>query len=86
MNVDVKNNYTNCPPIQAIVCLERRENVLVAAHTSAGKTAIGEYAIAMAIRDKQRVLYTSPIKALSNQKYREFRCALQAPAIPSHAS
>lgn len=29
------------------------------------------YAIAMALRDKQRVIYTSPIKALSNQKYRE---------------
>lgn len=42
-----------------------------AAHTSAGKTAVAEYAIAMALRDKQRVIYTSPIKALSNQKYRE---------------
>ena len=29
------------------------------------------YAIAMSLRDKQRVIYTSPIKALSNQKYRE---------------
>ena len=29
------------------------------------------YAIAMALRDKQRVIYTSPIKALSNQKYRD---------------
>jgi replicative superfamily II helicase len=29
------------------------------------------YAIALAFRDKQRVIYTSPIKALSNQKYRE---------------
>jgi ATP-dependent RNA helicase DOB1 len=45
--------------------------VLVAAHTSAGKTAIAEYAIALALREKQRVIYTSPIKALSNQKYRE---------------
>lgn len=30
------------------------------------------YAIAMSLRDKQRVIYTTPIKALSNQKYREF--------------
>ena len=45
--------------------------MLVAAHTSAGKTAVAEYAIAMALRDKQRVVYTSPIKALSNQKYRD---------------
>eukprot|EP00854_Cymbomonas_tetramitiformis_P010413 gene10413-12314_t len=60
-------------PFQATAanCLERRESVLVAAHTSAGKTVVAEYAIAMSIRDKQRVIYTSPLKALSNQKYRE---------------
>ncbi|CAI5968318.1 unnamed protein product [Closterium sp. NIES-65] len=43
----------------------------VSAHTSAGKTVVAEYAIAMAMRDNQRVVYTSPIKALSNQKFRE---------------
>ena len=52
---------------------------MVAAHTSAGKTVVAEYAIAMAFRDKQRVIYTSPLKALSNQKFREledtFKCA-----------
>lgn len=50
----------------AVKTLESNESVLVAAHTSAGKTAVAEYAIAMAKRDKQRVVYTSPIKALSN--------------------
>ncbi|GAB4854072.1 Helix-loop-helix protein 2 [Ancistrocladus abbreviatus] len=55
----------------SIACLERNESVLVSAHTSAGKTAVAEYAIAMAFREKQRVIYTSPLKALSNQKYRE---------------
>ncbi|KAF8033637.1 hypothetical protein BT93_C0040 [Corymbia citriodora subsp. variegata] len=55
----------------SIACLERKESVLVSAHTSAGKTAVAEYAIAMSFRDKQRVIYTSPLKALSNQKYRE---------------
>eukprot|EP00882_Tetradesmus_deserticola_P028053 GHRQ01031227.1.p1 GENE.GHRQ01031227.1~~GHRQ01031227.1.p1 ORF type:complete len:272 (+),score=160.42 GHRQ01031227.1:95-817(+) len=55
----------------SVACLERRESVLVAAHTSAGKTVVAEYAIAMAFRDKQRVVYTSPLKALSNQKFRE---------------
>ncbi|XP_060208974.1 DExH-box ATP-dependent RNA helicase DExH10-like isoform X4 [Lycium barbarum] len=55
----------------SISCLERKESVLVSAHTSAGKTAVAEYAIAMSFRDKQRVIYTSPLKALSNQKYRE---------------
>jgi len=47
----------------AIACLERKESVLVAAHTSAGKTVVAEYAIAMAFRDKQKVIYTSPLKA-----------------------
>ncbi|CAA0818719.1 Protein HUA ENHANCER 2 [Striga hermonthica] len=55
----------------SVSCLERKESILVSAHTSAGKTAVAEYAIAMAFRDKQRVIYTSPLKALSNQKYRE---------------
>lgn len=55
----------------SVACLERNESVLVSAHTSAGKTAVAEYAIAMAFRDHQRVIYTSPLKALSNQKYRE---------------
>ena len=54
-------------------CIERNESVLVAAHTSAGKTAIAEYAIATSLNKQQRVIYTSPIKALSNQKYRELQ-------------
>ncbi|GAX80204.1 hypothetical protein CEUSTIGMA_g7642.t1 [Chlamydomonas eustigma] len=55
----------------AINALEAGHSVLVAAHTSAGKTVVAEYAFAMALRDKTRVIYTSPLKALSNQKYRE---------------
>ena len=58
---------------QSVLCLERQESVLVSAHTSAGKTVVAEYAIAMAKRDGQRVVYTSPLKALSNQKYRELK-------------
>ena len=45
--------------------------MLVAAHTSAGKTVVAEYAIAQSLREGQRVIYTSPFKALSNQKYRD---------------
>ncbi|XP_038074593.1 exosome RNA helicase MTR4-like [Patiria miniata] len=56
---------------EALKCLENTQSVLVSAHTSAGKTVVAEYAIAMSLRDKQRVIYTTPIKALSNQKYRE---------------
>lgn len=57
---------------QGVVVLQE-DNVLVAAHTSAGKTVVAEYAIAMSLRDKQRVIYTSPLKALSNQKFRELK-------------
>lgn len=57
----------------SIACIERRESVLVSAHTSAGKTVVAEYAIALALREQQRVIYTSPIKALSNQKFRELQ-------------
>ncbi|KAJ2661510.1 ATP-dependent RNA helicase mtr4 [Coemansia sp. RSA 1200] len=56
----------------SVQCIDSNESVLVAAHTSAGKTVVAEYAIAQCLRNKQRVIYTSPIKALSNQKYREF--------------
>ena len=58
---------------QAIMRLERRECVFVAAHTSAGKTVVAEYAVALAQRSRSRCIYTSPIKALSNQKYRDFK-------------
>ncbi|KAK2149217.1 hypothetical protein LSH36_462g02035 [Paralvinella palmiformis] len=56
---------------EAVLCLENHQSVLVSAHTSAGKTVVAEYAIAMSLKAKQRVIYTTPIKALSNQKYRE---------------
>lgn len=57
---------------EAILCIENTQSVLVSAHTSAGKTVVAEYAVAQALSMKQRVIYTTPIKALSNQKYREF--------------
>ena len=58
---------------QAVMRLERSESVFVGAHTSAGKTVVAEYAIAMAKKHLSRTIYTSPIKALSNQKYRDFK-------------
>jgi len=58
---------------EAVNFIEKGESVLVAAHTSAGKTAVAEYAIAKSLRDGQRVIYTSPIKALSNQKFRDLQ-------------
>jgi len=46
----------------SIAAIERNESVLVSAHTSAGKTVVAEYAIAQSLKEKQRVIYTSPIK------------------------
>ena len=48
--------------------MERGEHVFVAAHTSAGKTVVAEYAIAMAMRNKTRVVYTSPIKVSARNR------------------
>ncbi|XP_050420420.1 helicase SKI2W [Adelges cooleyi] len=58
---------------QAVLKLEEKSSVFVAAHTSAGKTVIAEYAIALAKKQQLRCIYTSPIKALSNQKFRDFK-------------
>lgn len=58
---------------QAILHLENNDNVFVAAHTSAGKTVVAEYAIALAMKSMTKAIYTSPIKALSNQKYKDFK-------------
>jgi len=57
---------------RAVLHLENRESVFVAAHTSAGKTVVAEYAIALSKKHMTRAVYTSPVKALSNQKYRDF--------------
>ena len=46
--------------------------VLVSAPTSSGKTIVAEYAIFRALRERAKVLYTTPLKALSNQKYHDF--------------
>ncbi|KAF7716228.1 Antiviral helicase [Penicillium ucsense] len=58
---------------EAVYHLENGDSVFVAAHTSAGKTVVAEYAIALANKHMTKAIYTSPIKALSNQKYRDFR-------------
>ncbi|KIW77049.1 hypothetical protein Z517_09495 [Fonsecaea pedrosoi CBS 271.37] len=58
---------------EAIYHLESGDSVFVAAHTSAGKTVVAEYAIALAAKHMTKAIYTSPIKALSNQKFRDFK-------------
>jgi superfamily II RNA helicase len=53
----------------AFSAIEQGHNVLVTAHTGSGKTSVADYAVARAVRDGHKVIYTSPIKALSNQIY-----------------
>ena len=58
---------------EAIEKLDRGTGgVLVSAPTSSGKTIVAEYAIFRALKEGARVLYTTPLKALSNQKYHDF--------------
>jgi len=57
---------------QAIAALNEDKSVVVCAPTGSGKTVIGEYAIHRAIAQGKRVFYTTPLKALSNQKLRDF--------------
>ena len=51
---------------------------MVSAPTGSGKTLIGEYAIHRALAHGHRVFYTTPLKALSNQKLRDFRASFGA--------
>jgi ATP-dependent RNA helicase HelY len=57
--------------VQALDVLDSGQSVLVAAPTGSGKTVVAEYAIAAALADGRRAFYTAPIKALSNQKFRD---------------
>ncbi|MDE0427200.1 MAG: DEAD/DEAH box helicase [Candidatus Poribacteria bacterium] len=57
---------------EAIEAIDRDASVIVTAPTGAGKTVIAEYAVEKCIEENRRVIYTAPIKALSNQKYRDF--------------
>lgn len=86
---------------EAVYHLEMGDSVFVAAHTSAGKTVVAEYAIALAQKhmtryeerlhciqfhesnflNSPRAIYTSPIKALSNQKYRDFKQTFSSTSV-----
>ena len=57
--------------VQACTALEKGSGVLVAAPTGSGKTVVGEFAVHLALREGVKCFYTTPIKALSNQKFAE---------------
>ena len=57
--------------LEACRALEEGSSVLVCAPTGAGKTVVGEFAVFLALAGGQKCYYTTPIKALSNQKYND---------------
>ena len=73
---DYTNNTFELSPFQEKACqsIIQNKHVLVTAHTGSGKTLPAEFAIYYFVHVlKKKVIYTSPIKALSNQKYKEFK-------------
>ena len=66
---------------RAFDAIDRDESVLVAAPTSSGKTLVAEYAIDLALASGAKAFYTTPIKALSNQKYGDFLRRLGADQV-----
>ena len=65
----------------AIDALERGENVLVAAPTGAGKTVVADFAMYLARERNVKAFYTTPIKALSNQKYHDLTAVYGADRV-----
>ena len=55
--------------VRAVDALDAGRSVLVAAPTGSGKTVVAEYAVAKALAEGRKAFYTTPLKALSNQKY-----------------
>jgi ATP-dependent RNA helicase HelY len=66
---------------EAIDHLDEGRSVVVAAPTGAGKTVVAEHALDLALRDGSKAFYTTPIKALSNQKFHDFRRRHGADAV-----
>jgi len=74
INDIIKFPYTLDPfQHKAIQHIQKNEHVLVTAHTSAGKSTVAEFGVNWCLKQGKRILYTAPIKALSNQKYADFR-------------
>ena len=73
--------------------IEHGHHIIVTAHTGSGKTSVGEYAIAYHIKRNKRIIYTTPIKALSNQihknlsnKYKDWDIGIKTGDIEVNAN
>src|SRR5438105_24938 len=67
--------------LEAIRAIEAGQSVIVSAPTGAGKTLIAEFAIHTALASGKRIAYTTPLKALSNQKFADFTRAFGAETV-----
>ncbi len=72
LNVKYRDYVLDSFQIQAITEIENGHSLVLSAPTGSGKTLVAEYLIEKVLKTDQRIIYTSPIKALSNQKYRDF--------------
>ncbi|NTV23454.1 MAG: DEAD/DEAH box helicase [Nanoarchaeota archaeon] len=67
-------NFTLDPfQVDAVNSVEKDNSVVVSAATGTGKTLIADYVIDKYLKEHRRIIYTAPIKALSGQKYRDFK-------------
>ncbi|PYO52763.1 MAG: hypothetical protein DMD84_08485, partial [Candidatus Rokuibacteriota bacterium] len=67
--------------VEAIGAIEADQSVIVSAPTGSGKTLVAEYAIQCALETGRRIAYTTPLKALSNQKFNDFTRAYGADKV-----
>ncbi len=67
--------------LEACAALEAGHGVLVCAPTGAGKTVVGEFAVHLALESGRKCFYTTPIKALSNQKFNELSARYGSDAV-----
>src|SRR5215208_3197298 len=67
--------------LEAIRAIQDGQSVIVSAPTGAGKTLVAEFAIQVALEQGKRVAYTTPLKALSNQKFADFTRAYGADTL-----
>ncbi len=72
LNVKYRDYVLDEFQVQSITELENGHSLVLSAPTGSGKTLVAEYLIEKVLKSDKRIIYTSPIKALSNQKYRDF--------------